>query len=66
LREKKRIEQIRKMTYELAERNQVKMIQYANGGNHLHLLVHARDRDGFKRFTRTLMGLVARLVTGAK
>jgi len=66
LRRFKHIEHIRKMTYELAGRNQVKVIQYANAGNHLHLLVHARDRDGFKRFTRTLTGLVARLVTGAK
>lgn len=62
----KHIEQIRRLTYTLARKNQVKIIQYANGGNHLHLLVHAKDRNGFKRFTRTLTGLIARLVTGAK
>jgi len=62
----KHIEHIRKLTYGLAKINQVRIIQYANAGNHLHLLVHAKDRNGFKRFTRTLSGLVARLVTGAK
>lgn len=62
----KHIEHIRKLAYVLAKGNQVKIIQYANAGNHIHLLVHAKDRDGFKRFTRTFTGLVARIVTGAK
>jgi mRNA-degrading endonuclease YafQ of YafQ-DinJ toxin-antitoxin module len=62
----KHVEHIRKLIYWLAQKNQVKVLQYANAGTHLHLLVHAKDRDGFKRFTRTLSGLVARLVTGAK
>jgi REP element-mobilizing transposase RayT len=66
LRRFKHIEHIKKLTYFLAKKNQIKIIEYANGGNHLHLLVHAKDRNGFKRFTRTLAGLVARLVTGAK
>jgi REP element-mobilizing transposase RayT len=66
LRRFKHIEHIRKLTYALAEKNQVKIFQYANAGNHLHLLVHAKDRDGFKRFTKTLTGLIARLVTGAR
>jgi REP element-mobilizing transposase RayT len=66
LRRFKHIEHIKKLTYFLAKRNQVKIIEYANGGNHIHLLVHAKDRVGFKRFTRTLTGLIARLVTGAK
>jgi REP element-mobilizing transposase RayT len=66
LRRFKHIEHIKRLIYSLAKRNQIKIIEYANGGNHLHLLVHAKDRNGFKRFTRTLTGLVARLVTGAK
>jgi hypothetical protein len=64
LRRFKHVEHIRKLTYALAAKNQIKVIQYANVGNHLH--VHAKDRVAFKRFTRTLAGLVARLVTGAK
>jgi REP element-mobilizing transposase RayT len=66
LRRFKHIEHIKKLTYFLAKKNQIKIIEYANGGNHLHLLVRAKDRNGFKRFTRTLSGLVARLVTGAR
>jgi REP element-mobilizing transposase RayT len=62
----KHIEHIKKLTYSLAKQNQVRVIEYANAGNHLHLLVHAKNRDGFKKFTRTLTGLVARLVTGAR
>jgi REP element-mobilizing transposase RayT len=66
LRRFKHIEHIKRLTYFLATRNRVKIIEYANGGNHLQLLVHAKDRNAFKRFTRTLTGLIARLVTGAK
>jgi REP element-mobilizing transposase RayT len=66
LRRFKHIEHIKKLTYFLAKRNQIKIIEYANGGNHLHLFILAKDRNGFKKFTRTLTGLVARLVTGAK
>jgi Transposase IS200 like len=66
LRRFKHVEHIKKLTYSLAKQNQVKIIEYANAGNHLHLLVHAKDRNGFKSFTRTLTGLIARLVTGAK
>jgi REP element-mobilizing transposase RayT len=66
MRRFKHIEHIKKITYFLAKKNQVKVIEYANGGNHIHLLIHAKDRNGFKRFARTLTGLIARLVTGAK
>jgi REP element-mobilizing transposase RayT len=66
MRRFKHIEHIKKLAYFLAKKNQVKIIEYANGGNHIHLLVHAKDRGGFKRFTRTFTGLIARLVTGAK
>ena len=66
LRRFKHVEHIRMLTYFLAKKNDVKVIQYANAGTHLHLLVLAKDRNLFKRFTRTLTGLVARLVTGAK
>ena len=62
----KHMDQIKKLIYSLARKNQIKVLEYANAGTHLHVLIHAKDRNGFKRFTRTFTGLAARLVTGAK
>ena len=44
----------------------VRVYQYANAGNHLHLLVGFKNRAGFQRYLRTLTGLLARRITGAK
>jgi len=44
----------------------VRIFQFSNNGNHLHLLIQARDRKGFQGFVRTLSALVARRVTGAR
>jgi len=44
----------------------VRIYQYANSGNHLHLLLRAKTRRGFQRFLRTFSALVPRIVTGAK
>jgi hypothetical protein len=57
---------IKALAYRLAERNQIKIYEYANAGNHLHLLLKAKTREGFKKFLRTLTAIVARIVTGAK
>jgi REP element-mobilizing transposase RayT len=59
-------EKIEKLVKSLGRRHHVQIMQYANAGNHLHMVVRAKDRDEFKRFSKTLTGLVARLVTGAK
>jgi len=40
----------------------IKIHEYANGGNHLHLLLHARNRDDYRAFIRTITGLIARMV----
>lgn len=40
--------------------------RYANSGNHLHLLVVGKHRDGLANFLRTIGALIPRLVTGAK
>ncbi len=50
----------------LARANGVRVYKFANVGNHLHLLIRFRNRMGFQKFLRTLSGLVARRVTGAK
>src|SRR5262249_24609229 len=49
-----------------ARRNDVKVYDFANVGSHLHLLVRARRRDGFRAFLRSFAGIVARKVTGAR
>jgi REP element-mobilizing transposase RayT len=48
-----------------AQRNGVKVYDFANVGSHVHLLVRARRRDGFQAFLRSFAGIVARKVTGA-
>jgi REP element-mobilizing transposase RayT len=62
----KHAEKIENLLKNLGRRHHVQIMQYANAGNHLHMVVRAKDREGFKRFTKTLTGLVARMVTGAK
>lgn len=50
----------------LATRYDVHVYQFANAGNHLHLLARCRDRHSLRSFLRTFAGLVARAVTGAE
>lgn len=50
----------------LATENAVQVYQFANVGNHLHLLAVCRERRAFQRFLRTFAGLIARAVTGAQ
>jgi REP element-mobilizing transposase RayT len=50
----------------LASENGIKVYQFVNVGNHLHLLVKIRSRDGFQKFLRVFTGRVALLVTGAR
>ena len=40
----------------------VKIYEYANAGNHLHLLLRAKHREDYHAFIRTITGLIARLV----
>lgn len=50
----------------LGKKFQVQVIDYANVGNHLHLIMRSQSRDGFKNFLRTFSALTARRVTGAR
>ena len=43
----------------------VKMIEFSNNGNHLHLMVKFPSRAVYLRFIRSLTGAIALLVTGA-
>lgn len=44
----------------------VRVYRFSNVGNHLHLLVRARTRDGFQNFLRVVTAQTAALVTGAR
>lgn len=54
-----------KLAY-FADRWDVKVYEWANGGTHLHLLVRGKTRDGLKNFMRGLSGSLAMAVTGAR
>ena len=43
----------------LARLYQVQIYDFANSGNHLHFLLRAKTRGGFKSFLRVLTGLIA-------
>jgi hypothetical protein len=46
-----------------ASRFHVRIYEYANSGNHLHLLVRARTREGLQNFLRAFAGQVALKIT---
>ena len=48
-----------------ADPNDVRVLRFANVGNHLHLVVQAKTRAGFQNYLRTIAGLIARVATGA-
>jgi REP element-mobilizing transposase RayT len=57
---------LERLIYTRAAAADVKVYRLANVGNHLHLLVKAPTREAFQSFLRTLAGLSARLITGAR
>ena len=50
----------------LSARHGIKVFEYSNGGDQVHLLLRARSRASFQAFLRAFAGLVARKVTGAR
>jgi REP element-mobilizing transposase RayT len=57
---------IKRLIEKYARRWNISLYKYSNNGNHLHILLRAKDRGGFQRFLRTVTGVVARLVLKAK
>jgi len=45
-----------------AKKTGIKIYEYANGGNHLHLLLRAKHRDDYTAFIKAITGLIARTV----
>src|SRR6185503_13386705 len=50
----------------LSERHRIKVFEFSNGGDQVHLLLRAQSRASFQAFLRAFAGLVARQVTGAR
>jgi REP element-mobilizing transposase RayT len=53
-------------TYQIAKKLGVKIHQFANVGNHLHLLIRFSSRALLKSFLREIAGGIAMIITGAK
>ena len=66
LQHRKNKAKIAAMVYTYAARFKVQVFQFANVGNHLHLMVRANDRKNLADFLRVLAGRVAVSVTGAR
>lgn len=49
-----------------ARESNLRLYRYVNVGNHLHMLVQAKQRQDLQRFLRVLAGRVAMRVTGAR
>lgn len=59
-------DRIKREVERIAKRYHVRVYQYVNVGNHLHLLVQAKRKVDFQAFLRVLTGAIAFLVTGTR
>jgi hypothetical protein len=59
-------EEIRDIVDKQGKRLGVKVYRFANGGNHLHMVILPISRRAFNSFIRAVTGLIARLVLGAE
>ncbi|MCM2279536.1 MAG: transposase [Oligoflexia bacterium] len=57
---------VKNLVFGFAKRFHVKVYRYANAGNHLHLVLKAKSKDGFQAYLRALTGTIARTITGAR
>lgn len=64
--EKNRARRIKETIEAQAKRFQIQIYEFANVGNHIHLLVKAYHRDLFKGFLRAIAGLIARIALGVE
>jgi REP element-mobilizing transposase RayT len=61
-----RARQLRSLVERASQKHGVKVYRFANSGNHLHMIVLPRSRDGFNAFIRSISGLIARLTLGVE
>jgi REP element-mobilizing transposase RayT len=57
---------IHRLIYKFAGACDVKIYKYSNNGNHLHVAIKANNHELFKKFLRTIAGLIARHVLKAQ
>lgn len=57
---------IKHLVHANARRHGVRVFRFANSGNHLHLVIQAPKRACYQNYLRSLSGLIARGVTGAR
>ncbi len=57
---------VRRILMAVSRRHRVRVLESANVGNHLHLLIQAQTREGFANFLRRFSCEVALAVTGAR
>lgn len=50
----------------IARKHEVRILDFVNVGNHLHLCVRFRKREGIQRFFKEFAGTVASAITGAR
>lgn len=48
-----------------SKRHGIRVYRFANVGNHLHLLIQAKNREALRAFLREFSGVVAATITGA-
>ncbi len=54
------------IVYKYAERFGIKIFDFSNSGDHLHMSLKIHDRKQFQNFLRTISGLISRLATKAE
>jgi REP element-mobilizing transposase RayT len=57
---------ISRLIYLYSARFNVKVVRFANAGNHIHLLLHSRSRQNFQNFLRVLAGMIPRAIANAE
>ena len=57
----KRSKRIRDLIHRMGSAKGVKVYRFANSGNHLHLIVLSRTREGLSDYLRAISGLIARM-----
>ncbi|MGZ3698468.1 MAG: transposase [Bdellovibrionota bacterium] len=62
----KHVSQVNRLISALARKYGVTIHEFANVGNHFHLLIKGRSRTAIQNFLRAVGSRVAQLVTGAK
>jgi len=66
MKHRKNQSKVTSMVYVYAYRFKVHVYRFANVGNHLHLLVRAKDRKDLADYLRVLAGRIAVTVSGAR